>query len=194
MSLVETKGLKDMFDPNAPKQLWGVVAEFENEELLLKAGHAMHHEHGYTKLDALTPFPVHGIEAAIGIPRSILGYIVICVGLTGTITAMLLQWWTGAVDYPLVIAGKPLFAFEFAMPIMFELSVLFSAFCCVFGMLALNGLPRFYHPTMHAAKFQRASDDGFLLVVERNDPKFSAVDTRQLLLNLGASSAEIVED
>lgn len=185
---------KKSLDPNAPKQMWGVVAEFEDEEQLLKAGRAMHHQHGYTKLDAMTPFPVHGIEAALGMPRSILGFIVICVGLTGTMTAILLQWWTGAVDYPLVIAGKPLFAFEFAMPIMFELSVLFSAFACVFGMFLLNGLPRFYHPTMNFSRVQRATDDGFLLVVEKSDPKFSAVETRNLLMSLGASSAEVVED
>ncbi len=185
---------KKSLDPNAPKEMWGVVAEFEDEEQLLKAGRAMHHQHGYTKLDAMTPFPVHGIEAALGMPRSILGFIVICVGLTGTMTAILLQWWTGAVDYPLVIAGKPLFAFEFAMPIMFELSVLFSAFACVFGMLLLNGLPRLYHPTMNFSRIQRATDDGFLLVVEKSDPKFSAVETRNLLISLGASSAEVVED
>ncbi len=185
---------KKSLDPDAPKDMWGVVAEFEDEEQLLKAGRAMHHQHGYTKLDAMTPFPVHGIEAALGMPRSILGFIVICVGLTGTITAILLQWWTGAVDYPLVIAGKPLFAFEFAMPIMFELSVLFSAFACVFGMLLLNGLPRLYHPTMNFSRIQRATDDGFLLVVEKSDPKFSAVETRNLLISLGATSAEVVED
>jgi hypothetical protein len=177
-----------------PKELWGLVAEFEDEEKLLHAAEAMHHKHGYTKLDALTPFPVHGIEAAMGIPRSILGYIVICVGLTGTTTAVLLQWWTGAVDYPLVIAGKPLFAVEFAMPIMFELSVLFSAFCCVFGMLGLNGLPRLYHPTMNFSRFGRCTDDGFLLSVEKSDPKFSPVETMQLLRGLGATSAEIVEE
>lgn len=185
---------KKSLDPDAPKDMWGVVAEFEDEEQLLKAGRAMHHQHGYTKLDAMTPFPVHGIEAALGMPRSILGFIVICVGLTGTMTAILLQWWTGAVDYPLVIAGKPLFAFEFAMPIMFELSVLFSAFACVFGMLLLNGLPRLYHPTMNFSRIQRATDDGFLLVVEKSDPKFSAVETRNLLMSLGATSAEVVED
>ncbi len=192
MALLEE--MKRSFDPNQPKELWGVVAEFEDEELLLKAGRAMHHTHGYTKLDAMTPFPVHGIEAALGMPRSILGFIVICVGLTGTMTAILLQWWTGAIDYPLVIAGKPLFSFEFAMPIMFELSVLFSAFACVFGMLGLNGLPRLYHPTMNFSRFARSSDDGFLLVVEKSDPKFSAVETRNLLMSLGATSAEVVED
>jgi hypothetical protein len=194
MALLETDGIKNLFSADRERELWGVVAEFEDEHALLKAGEAMHRKHGYTKLDALTPFPVHGIEKAIGIPRSILGFIVICVGLTGTMTAILLQWWTGAVDYPLVIAGKPYFAFEFAMPIMFELSVLFSAFACVFGMLGLNGLPRLYHPTMNFSRFGRATDDGFLLVVEKGDPKFSAVETRQLLMNLGATSAEVVED
>ncbi|MDX2266919.1 MAG: DUF3341 domain-containing protein [Bryobacter sp.] len=179
---------------NETPRPWGIVAEFEDEEALLKAGREMHHGLGYTKLDALTPFPVHGIEAALGIPRSILGFIVICVGLTGTMTAILLQWWTGAVDYPLVIAGKPLFAFEFAFPIMFELSVLFSAFACVFGMLALNGLPQLFHPTMKANRFGRATDDGFLLIVEKTDPKFSPVETREQLMKLGASSAEVVED
>ena len=194
MAFVELDALKRLFDPNAPKELWGVVAEFEDEQALLKAGEAIHHKHGYTKLDAMTPFPVHGIEAAIGIPRSILGYVVVCIGLTGTMSAILLQWWTGAVDYPLVIAGKPYFAFEFAMPIIFELSVLFSAFACVFGMLGLNGLPHFFHPTMNFSRFARATDDGFLLVVEKSDPKFSAIETRQLLMSLGATSAEIVED
>ncbi len=194
MGLLDLEGLRRLFDANSPKQLWGVVAEFEDEQALLKAGEAMHHKHGYTKLDAMTPFPVHGIEAAIGIPRSILGYVVICIGLTGMMSAILLQWWTGAVDYPLVIAGKPYFAFEFAMPIIFELTVLFSAFACVFGMFALNGLPNLYHPVMNFSRFGRATDDGFLLVVEKSDPKFSVMETRQLLVNLGATSAEIVED
>jgi len=194
MALVDVKSLRQIFDPNTPKELWGVVAEFENEHALLKAGEAIHHQHGYTKLDALTPFPVHGIEAAIGIPRSILGYIVICIGLAGTMSAILLQWWTGEIGYPLVIAGKPLFAFEFAMPIIFELTVLFAAFACVFGMFALNGLPMFYHPTSNFSRVARATDDGFLLVVEKSDPKFSAVETRQLLMSLGATSAEVVED
>lgn len=183
-----------LFSSNDNPQLWGVVAEFDDEEKLLKAGTALHHKHGYTKLDAHTPFPVHGIEKAIGIPRSILGYIVICVGLTGTTTAIALQYWTGAVDYPLVIAGKPLFAFEFSMPIMFELTVLFSAFACVFGMLGLNGLPKLYHPTMNYSRFGKFSDDKFHLIVEKSDPKFSATATRELLLELGAANAEVVED
>lgn len=186
--------INKIFNPSDTPELYGVVAEFEDEEKLLAASTALHHKHGYTQVDALTPFPVHGIEKALGIPRSILGYIVICIGLTGTASAILLQWWTGAVDYPLVIAGKPLFAFEFAMPIMFELSVLFSAFACVFGMLGLNGLPRLYHPTMNYSRFGKFSDDKFLLVVEKSDPKFSATGTRELLIELGAANAEVVEE
>ncbi len=87
-------------------------------------------------------------------------------GLLGTVSALLLQWWTGAVAYPLVIGGKPLFAFEFSIPITFELTVLLAAFAAVLGMLALNGLPRLHHPVFGCESFRRVTDDGFLLVIE----------------------------
>ncbi len=88
---------------------------------------------GYTKIDALSPFPVHGIDDAIGVPYSKLGWIVICIGLCGSATALLLQWWCGTQNYPLVIGGKPLFDFSFSIPITFELTILFSAFASVIG-------------------------------------------------------------
>jgi hypothetical protein len=101
---------------------------------------------GFTKMDAFTPFPVHGLDHALGLGRSRLGYVVFGAGFVGMVLALLLQWWTGAVDYPLVIGGKPLFAFEFSIPITFEVTVLLAAFAAVLGMLAVNGLPRLHHP------------------------------------------------
>jgi hypothetical protein len=186
--------VRESFNPDAPREVHGVMAEFDTPEAILKAGSMLRTRFGYTKMDAFTPFPVHGMENALGIPRSILGYIVICVGLSGTTTAVLMQWWTGAIAYPLVIAGKPLFSVEFAMPVMFELSVLFSAFCCVFGMLGLNRLPRLNHPVFSYSRFHKSSDDGFLLLVERDDPKFEANETKKLLESLGARNVEVVED
>jgi Protein of unknown function (DUF3341) len=85
---------------------------------------------------------VHGIDEALGIPGSKLGWIVVCGGTFGAAFALRLMWWTGAVDYPLVIGGKPLFAVEFAIPITFELTILCSAFAAVFGMFGLNRLPQ----------------------------------------------------
>src|SRR5262249_31214294 len=138
-------------------------------------------------------FPVHGIDDAIGVPYSKLGWIVICIGLTGTATALLLIWWAGTYNYPLVIGGKPLFDFTFSIPITFELTVLFSAFASLLGMLALNGLPRLYHPSLNYSQSHRATDDRFLLVIEADDPKFDAQKTSEHLRSVGAGTVEVVE-
>jgi hypothetical protein len=150
-------------------------------------------ELGYTKLDAFTPFPVHGIDEAMAIPRSKLGWIVFCGGFLGAASALSLIWWTGAVSYPLVVGGKPLFDVVFSIPVTFELTVLFSAFAAVFGMFALNKLPQLYHPVFNYSKFAGATDDKFLLAIEASDPKFDAAQSMRLLTTLGAHSAEVVE-
>jgi Protein of unknown function (DUF3341) len=181
---------------NTPAQkdelVYGVVAEFERPEDLVAAGHRIHHDYGYKKIDALTPFPVHGIDDAIGVPRSILGYIVFALGLFGFVNAIFMIWYTNGYDYPLVIGGKPVFAWEFSIPPMFELTILFSAFGAVFGMLALNGLPKFYHPVFAMKGVERATDDRFLLVIEAADPKFDIEGTPRLLEDLGAMRTEVV--
>lgn len=178
---------------NRDQVVYGVVAEFDRPEALVAAGHAIHHEHGYKKLDALSPFPVHGIDDAIGVPPSKLGYIVLACGLFGLANAIFMVWYTSKVDYPLVIGGKPLFAWEFSIPPMFELTVLLSAFGAFLGMLALNKLPTFYHPTLNFANIRGATDDRFLLVVEASDAKFDIERTPALLQSLGAVRTEVVE-
>jgi hypothetical protein len=191
-------------DPNP--SVFGAIAEFDDGPELVEAGRQVRAA-GYTKLDALTPFPVHGIDDAIGVPKSKLGFFVICIAFCGTTAAVLLMWYTGAFlghipgcdlvgmcSYPLVIGGKPLFDITFGIPIMFELSILFSAFASVFGMFALNGLPQMYHPTSNYSRIAGATDDKFLLVVEATDPKFRAGETVDLLKSLGATHVEIVED
>ena len=92
-----------------------VVAEFTDDRDLVEAAHAMRTQ-GYSKMDAFSPFPVHGIDEAIGNPPSKLGWIVLCCGTLGAISALSLIWWTGAVNYPLDIGGKPMFAIEFSIP------------------------------------------------------------------------------
>jgi Protein of unknown function (DUF3341) len=174
-----------------PDKIYAVMGEFDNPEDLVAGGRKIR-EMGYTRLDAMTPFPVHGIDAALGIPYSKLGWIVICCGLTGTATALLLQWWCGTINYPLVIGGKPLFDFTFSIPITFELTVLFSAFASLLGMLGLNGLPKLYHPSMNYRQAHRATDDKFLLVVEADDPKFDAEETAAHMKSVGAQTVEVV--
>jgi hypothetical protein len=173
-------------------KVYAVMGEFAEPEDLVKAGHAIRGM-GYTKLDAMTPFPVHGIDEALGIPYSKIGWIVVCGAIAGILTAQILIYYVGVIDYPLIIGGKPLFDFTYSIPPTFELAVLFSAITTFICTWALSGLPRLYHPSMNYRSAHRASDDRFLLVVEANDPKFDAQKTAQDMRSVGANDVEVVE-
>ena len=173
--------------------VYGAVAEFASPESLLAAIRGAR-QRGYSKLDAFTPFPVHGIDEALGASRSPLGWIVLAAGLAGAAAALLLIWWTGAVDYPLVIAGKPLFAFEFSIPVTFELAVLVASFGAVIGMFLFNGLPRLYHPVFQHSRFEHATDDKFLLAIEADCDAFEAAGAAEVLRALGGEHVEVIAE
>jgi hypothetical protein len=175
-----------------PDKVYGVIGAFSAPEDLVDAGRKIR-EMGYSKLDAMSPFPVHGIDEAIGVPPSKLGWLVIWFSALGAATAVTLIWYVGAVDYRLVIGGKPFFDFSYTIPIAFELTVLFSAFASFLGMWAINGLPRLYHPSMNYSQAHRASDDQFLLVIEATDPKFNALQSVAHMRGVGAAEVEVVE-
>jgi hypothetical protein len=173
-------------------KVYAVMGEFAEPEDLVEAGRRIR-AMGYTKIDAMTPFPVHGIDEAIGVPYSKIGWIAICGALAGITTAQVLIYYVGKINYPLIIGGKPLFDFTYSIPPTFELAVLFTAittFICTWG---LSGLPRLYHPSMNYRNAHRASDDRFLLVVEADDPKFDAQKTAQDMRSVGAHDVEVVE-
>jgi len=141
---------------------------------------------GYRRFDAHTPFPVHGLEKAMGLKASPLPWLVLGGGATGLVSAILLAWYTQLHDYPLIISGKPSFSYQAFIPIFFELTVLFAALTCFFGLFALGRLPSFFHPTMTHPSFPRATDDAFFISVEASDPKYDSAETRNLLQRLGA--------
>jgi hypothetical protein len=171
--------------------LYGAVGEFSDENQLLEAIGKIRHQ-GYSKLEAYTPFAIHGIDEALGSKPSKLGWFVFCCGLIGVSAAATFIWWAGAVDYPLVVGGKPLFAFTFSVPIMFELMILFSAFGSLYGMLGINGLPQLYHSIFNYSHADRITDDGFVLAIEASDPQFDADECVKVLEGAGATFAEVV--
>ncbi len=177
---------------DAVNRPYGVLGAFDSPAALLNAAQSARGA-GYTKLDACSPFPVHGIDEVLRIGHSKLGWVVFLCGLAGAGLALLMQWYTGAVDYPLVIGGKPFFAFEFSIPITFELTVLLAAFGAVGGMLLFNGLPRLHHPLFARDGFRRVSDDRFVLVIDAADPAFDATRSADFLRGLGADPVEVVE-
>ena len=191
-SLFNKLPLPAFLQPAEQGKYYGVVGDFASPEDLLRAIRTLRTA-GFTKLEAYSPFPIHGIDEALGEPRSPLGATVLVAAVLGLISAVALQWWTGAVDYKLVIAGKPLFAFEPSVPIMFELTVLFGAFGAVLGMFHLNRMPTYYHPFFNYSQSEGATNDRFLLAVEAADPKFRGEELKMLLDSLGSRHTELVE-
>ncbi|MDZ7638167.1 MAG: DUF3341 domain-containing protein [Bryobacterales bacterium] len=188
-----TADTHDMIPADAQGRPYAVAATFDSTSDLLSAIRSVRKK-GYRKLDALTPFPVHGIDEALGESRSKLGYLIAAAAVVGILAAQFLQWWTAAVDYPLIIGGKPFYAVEFSIPITFELMVLLASFAAVFGMLAFNGLPRFNHPVFNYSNYSRATDDGFVLVVERDGNHFEPSAIVELLNGLGGKNTEVVHE
>lgn len=173
------------------KPHFGLLAEFTTPGELYRACERVR-DAGYTRWDAHSPFPVHGLDRAMGMRRSVLPWIVLGMGLFGAALGFGLQTWVHGTVYPLVISGKPYFAWQAYVPITFELGVLFGALGAVIGMFGLNQLPMHYHPVFHSERFARASDDLFFITVESWDPRFDVEVTRRLLLSLGARHVELV--
>ncbi|MCH7637933.1 MAG: DUF3341 domain-containing protein [Bacteroidetes bacterium] len=169
----------------------GLLAEFSDPGSLMQAVKALR-KRGYSRLDTFSPFAIHGMDKAIGLGTSLLGYIVFIGGLAGCALGVWLQWWTSAVSYPINIANKPLFSVEPSMPIIFELMILFSALTAVGAMLALNALPKPYNPLFFSKRFARATDDGFFLHIQETDDLFDRAATAQALSEEGALAIEYV--
>jgi len=171
----------------------GVMAEFASAADVYHAAERVR-DGGFSRWDVFSPFPIHGIDEAMGFKRTRLPLLVAVGGFTGVGLALLMQWWMSAVDYQIVVQGKPYGAWEPFVPITFELGVLFAAFTALIGMLAMNGLPRWNHPLLKNERFLRTSDDAFAIVIEAGDPKFEGGKTAQMLESLGASHVELVEE
>ncbi len=172
---------------------FGILAEFDGPGALLAAARATR-KAGYQHFDVYSPYPVHGMDLAMGLNRSKLGWIVAGGAITGVTVAMGLQYYANVLDYPLITQGKPYFSWQAFLVVTFELAVLFSAFAAVFGMFFLNDLPAWYHPALKQEVFTGASDNRFFLAVEAKDEKFELEKTGNFLKQIGAISQVVLED
>jgi hypothetical protein len=173
--------------------VYGMMAEFASAGQVYHAAEKVR-DAGYSNWDLYSPFPIHGIEKAMGVQPTKLPLIVAAMAFTGASLGLLMQWWMTAVDYPLVVQGKPYWAWEPFTPITFELGVLFSAFAALISMLAMNGLPRHYHPLLKKDRFLRTSDDRLVICIESSDPKFDPKKTRALLESAHGKHIDLVEE
>jgi hypothetical protein len=176
----------------APK-LYGLMAEFETPDQLLEAARRTR-DAGYKKFDCYTPFPIHGLTAAMGVKEAKVPWTVFIMGLLGAIGAFSLQVWTSLVDYPLNVAGRDLLSWPYFIPITFEGMVLSAAFGAFFGTHIYNRMLTYYHPVFNVPQFARASSDRFFVCIESKDPKFNRDEAYRFLQSLNPISISEVPE
>ncbi len=167
----------------------GIVGIYSDEGKLLEACRKTRAA-GYKKFDCVTPFPVHGIEDAMGIQRSCLPWVTFIAGLTGGSCGLLLQWWTAAVDWPLNVGGKPFFSWPAFIPITFELTVLFAALSTVIAMFITIGLPRINPPIIDPD----LTSHKFALFIPENDVGFNPARVEDHLKSVGAEQIRRISE
>ncbi|MBI4326626.1 MAG: DUF3341 domain-containing protein [Chloroflexi bacterium] len=172
---------------------YGLLAEFETAAEITHAAETVR-DAGYLQWDVFSPFPVHGMDRAMGLKNSKVGWFAFLGGATGYATGMLMIWFMNAFDYPIIVGGKPMFSPFAAFPPSYELTILLGAFGALFGMLFLNRLPRLHHPLLRSKRFALATHDRFFLVIECSDPNYAETETRKLLESTGSKHIELVED
>ena len=178
---------------SSSNELFGYVAEFASASDLYHAAEKVR-DAGFRRWDVHTPYPVHGMDHAMGLGKSWLSALVLVGGISGCSLALFLQFFTQVSLYPTVVQDKPtnIFTLPAFFPVTFELTILLSAFATLFGLLGMIMLPRWNHPLFNSSLFSKFSNDGFLMVIESRDPKFKREKTKILLEEMGAGKIEEV--
>jgi hypothetical protein len=178
--------------PETPER-YGLMAEFESPQTLLAAAHAVARA-GYTKTDAFSPMPIHGLAEALGFEEHILPKVVLGGGIMGLIGGYGLEYWTQVIAFPQNIGGRPYHAWVAFIPPAYETTILLAALSCFGCLLFLCGFPRPYHPVFNVPRFSMATSDRFFLVIEADDPKFSLDGTKTFLQGLTAMEVVSVDE
>ncbi len=174
-------------------KLYGIMAEFDTATEVVDAARSIR-EAGYTKTDAFSPFPLHEIDEALGIKRSILPYLIFAGGITGLLSGIGLEYFVHVIEWPIIVGGRPAFSLPAFVPPAFEMTILFAAFTAILGMLFLNGLPSPYHPVFNVERFALATREKFFLIIESTDPKYDYAETRSFMESLGPQEVFDVEE
>src|SRR5258706_7320105 len=175
------------------ENLYGIMAEFDTPTQLVDAARSVR-DAGYTKTDAFSPFPLHEIDEALGIERSILPYLIFAGAITALLSGLGLEYFVHVWDWPIIVGGRPHFSLPSFVPPAYELTILFAAFTAVFGMLFLNGLPSPYHPVFNVPRFALATREKFFLIIESTDPNYDYEETKSFMESLDPQEVFDVEE
>ena len=171
----------------------GLMAEFDTPAGVMHAAEKVRDE-GFTRWDVHTPFPVHGMDDAMGLKNSPVGWFTFFCGLCGFFGGMLMIWYMNAYDYGIPVGGKPNFSPFGSFPVAYEMTILFGAIGSLLGMMYLNRLPRLHHPLLKNMRFADVTHDKFFVLIEVDDPKYDEEETRKLLKKTGSKHIEMVNE
>ena len=174
------------------EKTFGILAEFDSPAALLSAAEKIR-DAGYSRWDAFTPFPIHGMDKVMGLKNSLVGWVALAGGAFMFLNVVGLIWFANAFDYPLIVGGKPMFSVPMTFVPSYIMFIMGAAVGALVGMLALNQLPRLYNPFLKSGRFALVSRDKFVIAIGANDAKFSETETRRLLESLGGVHIELVE-
>jgi hypothetical protein len=163
--------------------VYGLLAEFSSADALCAAAKRAR-EHGYTRAEAYSPFPIEGLDEVLCSGPDRVAPAALAGGLLGGAGTYFLQWYAAVVDYPVNIGGRPLHSWPAFIPATFEITILGAALAAVLAMLVQNGLPRLYHPLFEVEEFELASRNRFFLCLPAHDPVFAPGPARALLEEL----------
>lgn len=175
---------------SASDGVWGVIAQFREPEDLLTAARELRLA-GYREFECHSPFPIHGMDEVAGEKRSKVSLAAGIMAIIGLSAGFTLQAWTGAVDYPHLVSGKPFLSFQAYLPVTFACAVLLAAFGAVSSFLAMMNF-KYHHPVFHSDHFVKFSDDGFFISVLATDANFDREKTRSFLASLGGENVELL--
>ena len=167
----------------------GIAGIWTDEAAVIKAA-AKTRESGYTKFDAITPYPVHGMEEACGIKRSWIPYVTMVMGTVGLLGGLWLTWWTSAVNWPINVGGKPNFSLPAFIPIMFELTILFAALSSVAALFYVSKMPRVDPPSIDPD----LTSHKFAIFIPQNDTGYDEAKIERFFRELGASDVKKVAE
>jgi hypothetical protein len=177
------------------------LAEYDTPNAIAKAAMKVR-DAGYQKWDCHTPYALHGMDEAMGLKSTKIGFISFFFGMLGVATAVSMMMYMNAWDfdfldigwgYPIIVGGKPPGAFPSMVPIMFELGILFCGLATLFGLFGIIKLPRHNHPIFQSERFEAATDDKFFISIEAEDQKFDLDRTKALLESTDPTHLELLE-
>jgi mono/diheme cytochrome c family protein len=166
------------------KKLYAVTATFNSPNDIIAAAKGVN-KAGYTKYDVHTPYPVHGMDKAMSLPETKLGFTTLAAGIMGAVGMISFTSWVASVDYPQVIGGKPYWSWPAFVPVTYEIAVLLAVLMTVGAMIAFFfKFPNISHPLHDTPYMKKVSADKYGVAIQSEDPKFNEQEVKDLLKSL----------